>query len=196
MRTKPATAYTEELVKAVVLYGDPVLRTKATPVGEVTDEIRALAREMLDTMYAHDGAGLAAEQIGRTESVCVIDVSPGRGGDEGEHSVENPDVPMPLVMINPEITQSEGQQRAPEGCLSFPEVFVQVTRSAEVTARFVDEDGSSRTVCARGLLARAIQHEIDHLNGILLVDQMTPVQKVAVAGKLKRIRRQSKRSVL
>jgi peptide deformylase len=183
-------------MKAVVLYGDPVLRSEATPISEVTDEIRALARDMLDTMYAHDGAGLAAEQIGRTERICVIDVSPGRGESEGQRSVENPDVSMPLIMINPEITGREGEQRAPEGCLSFPEIFVQVTRSSEVTARFVDETGAERTIHSRGLLARAIQHEIDHLNGVLLVDQMSPVQKVAVSGKLKRIRRQSKRSVL
>lgn len=183
-------------MRPVVLYGDPVLRVKAEPISEVTNDIRALAGEMLDAMYAHDGAGLAAEQVGRTESICVIDVSPGRGKAEGERGVENPGIPMPLIMINPSVTESEGEQRAPEGCLSFPEIFVPVTRSAAVTASFLDREGRPQTIRARGLLARAIQHEIDHLNGILLVDRMTPVQKVAVAGKLKRIRRRSRSSVL
>ena len=183
-------------MKPIVLYGDSVLREEAEPIAAVTGEVRTLAREMLDTMYAHDGAGLAAEQIGRTEAICVVDVSPGRGAGEGEQSVENPSVAMPLVMLNPEITDRKGQQRAPEGCLSFPEVFVQVSRAEEITARFMDLDGQSRTIRARGLLARAIQHEVDHLNGVLLVDHMTSVQKIAVSGKLKRIRRRSRRRVL
>jgi peptide deformylase len=183
-------------MKSIVLYGDAALRDKATPVEAVTDEIRDLAREMLDTMYAHDGAGLAAEQIGRTEAVFVVDVSPGKGGGEGERSGEKPEVAMPLVMINPELVDEQGEQRAREGCLSFPEIFVPVTRAAEVTARYTDLQGQSRTIRAGGLLARAIQHELDHLNGVLLVDRMTAVQRVAVSGKLKRIRRRARQRAL
>lgn len=171
-------------------YGDDVLREDASPVAEVTDGIRQLAKDMLETMYVKSGAGLAAEQIGRNEAVCVIDVSfADREREKEGQPPENPDVPMPLVLINPEITASEGEQSGPEGCLSFPEIFVKVPRAAGVTVAFTDLNGDRQEVRARGLLARAIQHELDHLRGVLLVDRMSHVQKVAVFGKLKRLKK-------
>ena len=166
----------------VVIYGDERLREKAEPVAAVTGEIRSLAKDMLDAMYRSNGLGLAAEQVGRRESVCVFHIPT---------DPEGPPLPakMPLVMINPRITHSEGEQVGQEGCLSFPEIFVNVKRFERVTAAYMDLEGKELSVTAGGLLSRAIQHELDHLNGILLVDRMSVVQKVAVAGKLKRLKR-------
>lgn len=174
----------------VRIYGDDALRRKAAPVDRVTDEIRQLAKDMLATMYASDGLGLAAEQVGRSEAICVIDVPPGHDVDETTRQPRNPDVRMPLVLINPRITDGSGEQLGQEGCLSFPEIFVQIKRSEEVEVTFTDLDGQSRTVRARGLLSRAIQHELDHLAGVLLVDRMTQVQKIGIAGRLKRLKKE------
>jgi peptide deformylase len=130
-------------------------------------------------MYAENGVGLAAEQIGRTEAICVIDVPADQACG----------VKMPLVLINPVIVASEGEQVGQEGCLSFPDVYINVRRAERVEATYLDSEGNKQTVEATGLLSRAIQHELDHLNGVLLVDHMSPVQKVANAGKLKRLKR-------
>jgi peptide deformylase len=170
-------------------YGNSVLREKATPVAAVDDEIRALARDMLDAMYRSNGIGLAAEQVGRRECICVIDVPPMRDEQTGEMVNQNPQVAMPMVLVNPRIEEARGEQTGPEGCLSFPDICVNVKRAAEVRVSYLDLESRSQTVETRGLLARAIQHELDHLNGVLLVDHMSAVQKVAVAGKLKRIKK-------
>jgi peptide deformylase len=175
------------LTRDILTFGADVLRKKSEPVKAVTDGLRRLVKDMLDTMYANQGAGLAAEQIGRTESVCVIDVSDARQGG-GSEAVENADVPMPLVMLNPEIVAADGEQIGQEGCLSFPEVFVKIKRAQTVTARYMDLDGATREVHTTGLLARAIQHELDHLAGVLLVDRMSHMQKLAVSGRLKRLK--------
>lgn len=173
----------------VLIYGSPVLREKAIPIEKVDSSVRQLAKDMLETMYGGNGIGLSAEQVGRTESICVIDVSAVReSGDENE-SQSNPDVLMPLVMVNPEISLTSGEQTGQEGCLSFPEIFISIKRAEKVTVRFINRDNQEETVRASGLLARVIQHEVDHLHGILFVDRMSPVQKVAIAGKLKRLRR-------
>ena len=162
----------------IVKYGAAVLREKAEPVTEVTDDIRALVNDMLTSMYAAEGVGLAAEQIGRTEAVCVIDVP----------SEDACGIKMPLVLINPEIRALEGEQCGQEGCLSFPGIYIQVKRAEKAVVDYVDLDGNPATVEATGLLSRALQHEIDHLNGVLLIDNMSAVQKVAHAGKLKRMK--------
>ena len=174
----------------IVTYGASVLREKAEPVGVITDELRKLAEAMLETMYASNGAGLAAEQIGRTEAICVIDVS-GRPDDDDPAPAS--DVPMPLILVNPRITGSEGRQVGQEGCLSFPEIFVNIERAEWARVVFTDLDGRECEIEATGLLARAVQHELDHLNGVLLVDRMTPVQKIALSGKLKRLRKSRNR---
>jgi peptide deformylase len=163
-------------------YGSQALREKATEVTEVDASIRDLADEMLKTMYANRGLGLAAEQVGRTESMCVIDVP-------REHLED--DVTMPLVLINPRIESMDGEVTAQEGCLSFPEIYVNIRRAMTVEVSYHDLDMQRRTLTVTGLLARAVQHEIDHLNGVLLVDRMSPVQRVSMAGKLKRLKRRS-----
>ena len=173
---------------SIVTFGDPVLREKASEVGAVTDEIRELAAAMLECMYDAEGVGLAAEQVGRTERMCVIDIPEDA---EKQDCVEfNKTFEMPLVLVNPIIKErSKKTQRGNEGCLSFPDISVQITRADEVEVEYTNLDGERITRRARGLLARAIQHECDHLDGVLLVDRMSQVQKLSVSGKLKRLTR-------
>ncbi len=173
------------MIYPVVKFGQDVLRKPATPVGMITDEIKGLVADMLETMYASHGVGLAAEQVGKTVRICVIDVP--RDAEKKECVELNADVPMPMILINPEILASEGKQRNEEGCLSFPEISAPITRANKVTVTYTDLDGTRQTYTVCGLLARAVQHEIDHLNGILLVDKMSSIQKLSVAGQLKRL---------
>lgn len=176
----------------IVTFGDPVLRVRATPVDRVTPEFKRLVDGMMETMHAAEGLGLAAQQIGRTVSLCVIDV-PGEldVAEEGGPRL-NPDVAMPLVMFNPRIVSRSGDLvRRDEGCLSFPGIHTAVQRSLEVEVAFVDWKGQVQNLRCRGLLARAVQHELDHLDGVLLVDRMSPVKKISMAGKLKRLREET-----
>ncbi|ABC98350.1 peptide deformylase [Synechococcus sp. 65AY6Li] len=141
--------------------GDKVLRQPAKRVSQVNDEIRQLARHMLQTMYSADGIGLAAPQVGIPKRLIVVDLYP-----------DKPEVP-PLVLINPEIREYLGEVVAgQEGCLSIPGVFCEVMRPQGVVVSFKDETGRPRTLQADDLLARVIQHEIDHLNGVLFVDHV------------------------
>jgi peptide deformylase len=179
----------------ICTYGNPILRKKAVEVTDVNDAIRALSKEMFITMHEEFGLGLAAEQVGRTERMFVIHIPPDSDLDE-EGERENPDVEMPLVFINPKITgHSDDVQMGPEGCLSFPDIFANVERSYEIDAEYTDLEGQRQTVHAKGLLSRAIQHELDHLDGILLVDRMSHVKKVALGGKLKRLVKQTKKTL-
>ncbi|VGO22024.1 Peptide deformylase [Pontiella sulfatireligans] len=172
-----------------------MLRQKAVEVTTVTAEIHELAKEMLETMHVEGGVGLAAEQVGRTERMFIVDIPVDSDvGDDGVR--ENPAVDMPLVFINPKITgHTDDVQIGPEGCLSFPDIFANVERWYEVDAQYIDLDGFPKTIHAKGLLARAIQHELDHLNGILLVDRMSHVKKVALSGKLKRLVKETKKAL-
>jgi peptide deformylase len=137
--------------------GSPVLREETVPVAEVTDELRSLIRDMFETMYAANGIGLAAPQIGRRERIAVIDVAE-----------------KPFAIINPEIVEREGTVRGEEGCLSIPEVYGDVERSARVVVRGLDEQGRPLEVEGTDLLARCLQHEIDHLHGRLFIDYRAP----------------------
>ena len=166
-------------------YGEPVLREKAEPVAVVTDALRKLAADMIDAMHRSKGVGLAAEQVGHTEKLCVIDIP--EGCENAEDEAFNASVQMPLVLFNPEIISQEGSQRDKEGCLSFPGVGGSITRAAQVTCQYLDENNMPQIVTARGFLARAIQHELDHLNGILYVDHMSAVERLSFAPKLKRL---------
>ncbi|MFS8874001.1 peptide deformylase [Thermostichus sp. OS-CIW-31] len=141
--------------------GDKVLRQPAKRVSQVNEEIRQLARDMLQTMYSFDGIGLAAPQVGIPKRMIVVDLYP-----------DKPEVP-PLVLINPEIREYIGEAVAgQEGCLSIPGVFCEVVRPEGIVVSFKDETGRPRTLRADDLLARVIQHEIDHLNGVLFVDHV------------------------
>jgi peptide deformylase len=180
----------EKMESPVCIYGNPVLRKKAEPVREITAELRALTESMLAAMYAQDGIGLAAEQIGRTEAVFVLDI-PAEADKTPEGLPSNPGVQMPQAFINPEILgASDETATAEEGCLSFPKLYVPVTRPAEVALRYQDLKGQEQVLHARGLLARAIQHELDHLHGVLLVDHMTPAAKLKHALLLRKLQKQ------
>ena len=168
----------------VTIYGNPVLRQKGAPVLAVTDEIRELAAHMLEVMAKAEGIGLAAEQIGRTEALFVIDIPADRLKD-------NPGVTMPLLAVNPEIIgASDETDVEEEGCLSFPKLYVPVRRSEEIVLRYTDLNGMPQIVNAKGLFARAIQHENDHINGVLLVDHMTATGKLQHILLLKKLKRQ------
>ena len=172
----------------IVTYGNPVLKKPAVPVKEVTPELRALAQAMLDAMYAADGVGLAAEQVGRTESLCVIDVPPDA---QGKDAPLNAGVKMPMVMFNPVVSAPEGSQRGSEGCLSFPGISAQVTRARSVTVDWMGEDGRHYSARVHGLLARAVQHETDHLAGVVFVERVSGTQLLLLKGKLAKLRRAS-----
>ncbi len=169
----------------VFKYGEAVLREKAKPVAVVTDGLRRLADEMVETMHESKGVGLAAQQVGRTEKMCVIDIP--EGCDDEENEIFNAPIPMPLKLFNPEILVQEGSQYDKEGCLSFPSIGGSITRAAQVTCAYLDEENRPQMITARGFLARALQHEIDHLNGILYIDRMSAVERLKFAPKLKKL---------
>jgi peptide deformylase len=151
--------------------GSPILREETAPVAEVSDEIRRLVRDMFETMYAAKGIGLAAPQVGRRERVAVVDVD------------DNP-----FAIINPEIVVREGSARAEEGCLSIPEVYGDVERATRVVVRALDERGEPFEIEASDLLARCLQHEIDHLDGRLFIDYFSTLKKRAAKAKWERER--------
>ena len=173
----------------VYKYGEAVLRERAQPVAIVTDELRHLAEEMIDTMHKARGVGLAAQQVGRLEKMCVIDIP--EGCEEPEDELFNAPVAMPLKLFNPEIIAQEGSQHDKEGCLSFPGVGGSITRAQQVTCQYLDEENRPQIIMARGFLARALQHEIDHLNGILYVDHMSAVERLTYASKLKKLAKEN-----
>ncbi|MGD9874820.1 MAG: peptide deformylase [Kiritimatiellia bacterium] len=177
-------------------YGEPVLREPALPVEKITPEIRELAEEMLRVMHHQNGVGLAAEQVGRREAVFVVDIPPDADRDEDQNPL-NPDVKMPQVFINPEITESSKKKAScEEGCLSFPGLYAEVSRPAEVTVRYTDMDGQTRDLHCRGLLARAVQHESDHLHGTLFIDRISYARKIALKGRLRKLQEETLESNL
>jgi peptide deformylase len=146
--------------------GDPILREETKPVVQITDEIRTLAKHMFETMYIAKGIGLAAPQVGRTERLAVVDVD------------DNP-----LVIINPEVVHAEGKEKAEEGCLSIPEVYGDVERPVRVRVRATGIDGKLFEIEATELLARCLQHEIDHLHGKLFIDYLSVLKKRSAMSK-------------
>ena len=178
------------MIREIVQYGHPVLRQKCRPVTEVTDGIVQLVGDMLETMVDANGVGLAAPQVGEDLRLAVIDVSHDpecvsllkvNGEDAELESI------MPLVFINPELEFSEEKESGVEGCLSIQGIRAEVKRPAAVRATLPQLDGSVLVVETDGLLARALQHEIDHLNGVLFVDRLSPVAKVSMKNRLKRL---------
>ena len=166
--------------RPILRYGEPVLHRKAAPVEALTPEIDALIDDMRDTMHAAAGVGLAAPQIGESLRICLVDLSAGRRPDQL------------LVLINPELMTSAGLQLKEEGCLSVPGIEATVARPQTVAVRALDRDGEAREIVAEGLLARALQHEIDHLNGILFLDRLRPVYRWALLRRIGRLRRSGK----
>lgn len=179
-------------------YGSPILRAKGERVNEIDDKIRQLAQDMIETMHAASGVGLAAQQIGAALQVTVLDVSQveDRPSTLRLNGTEvDPKAASPLVLVNPEITLGIETSLGVEGCLSFPEVTGDIERSQEVQVRAQALDGSQIELEATGLLARAIQHEVDHLNGILFIDRMSSAAKAALASRLKRMQKETERDI-
>lgn len=180
---------------SILQYGDPVLRVKGKRIDQIDDRIRELATNMLETMHAANGVGLAAQQIGKPLQLTVIDVSqvedrPSTMKLNGEEV--DPKTAVPLVLINPEIELGSETEVGSEGCLSFPEISGDVERAKSAVVR-AQTLNSEIEIEAGGLLARALQHEIDHLNGILFIDRMSTVAKAALASRLKRLQKETKR---
>jgi len=161
-------------------YGTDVLRKVAEPVEEITDEIRQLAQDMLKMMYESDGVGLAAPQIGISKRIIVVDPDPYDPDSE------------PKAFINPEIVERSGEAQADEGCLSVPDIRGTVERSGNVTVEALNLDGEKVRIEATDLLARIFQHEIDHLNGVLIVDHFSRLRKQMVKKQLRRIEEEDK----
>lgn len=172
-------------------YGDPVLRTPAAPVAAVTDEIRAFARDLIETMHAEQGVGLAAPQVGRSIAVCVVEVPLDYDTDEEGRRL-HPDVAMPMVLINPQIVEpSRKTENHEEGCLSFPNLRGSIPRSTDITLRYLDEQGQPRELRLRDFLARVVQHEVDHLNGVLFIDRMSAAKRFALKKRLNTLKRET-----
>jgi len=169
----------------VYKYGEAILREKTKPVAVVTDAIRKLTADMVETMHKAKGVGLAAPQVGRSERLCVIDMP--AECDTEEDAAFNAPIGMPLVLVNPEIVAQEGSVCDKEGCLSFPNVGGKIMRAEQVTAQYIDLDNRPQMVTVRGYLARAVQHEVDHLDGVLYIDHMTAVERLKCATKLKKL---------
>jgi peptide deformylase len=162
-------------VRPIITLPDPLLRKASAPVERVDDELRALADDMLETMYAAPGVGLAAVQVGVLRRLIVLDTA----GKEEE--------PNPLVLINPEILTLGSEMRLhEEGCLSIPDVRVEIERPSTLTVRYLDRDGKTQELSAEGLLATAIQHEIDHLNGKLIIDYLSKLKRDIIIRKFKK----------
>ncbi len=171
------------MILKIEKYGSAKLREKAVRVPFVTDELRALAADMLETMEQAKGVGLAAEQVGRNEAMFVIDVPPSCEDDD-ETREFNARAQRPLVCFNPQILSTAGEQKGREGCLSVPNCGADVTRAAEVTVQYQDAEGKTQISSVRGFLARAVQHEYDHLQGILYVDRLSDREREKVLAKM------------
>ena len=161
----------------ILHYPDKRLRTVAEPVDVVDDSIRKLVDDMLETMYAAPGIGLAATQVNVHKRVLVMDLSENRN--------------EPLCLINPEIIERTGVEQTEEGCLSVPDIFETVERAEQVRVKALGRDGKEQTIDADGLLAVCIQHEMDHLEGKLFVDYLSPLKQMRVKKKIQKARRQA-----
>ncbi len=177
----------------IIKYGDPVLREKGKRITTVTAEVRQLAADMIETMTAANGVGLAAQQVGRALLLAVIDVSGSDLPSEMFHDGQalDPAAAMPLVLVNPTLSGAQGEQIGTEGCLSVPEINADIRRAARVTVHAAGLDGQPIVFDCTGLLARAAQHEVDHLNGILFVDRMDAATRASFAGKLKKMQKET-----
>ena len=170
------------MIRKIVTYPEPILRQVAGPVEKIDDEVGSLLDDMAETMYADEGVGLAAPQVGVSLRVVVIDI-----GSEG---------PGLLKMVNPEVIKQEGEIRWEEGCLSVPDLRVVMKRHERVAVRYLDQEGVQRELEARGLLAVAVQHEIDHLNGRLIIDNISRLKQDMYLRKRKKLAEEKKKQPL
>ncbi len=182
--------------RPIVKYGNPVLRAKGKRIVAVDDRIRELAADMIETMHGANGVGLAAQQVGEALQLTVLDVT---GVEDRPSAMKmggkeiDPLTAMPLVLLNP-VLELEGETvSGTEGCLSFPEINAEIDRAHAVVVQGETLDGQKVEFEASGLLARALQHEVDHLNGILFIDRMSSAAKASLASRLKRMQKETQR---
>jgi peptide deformylase len=187
------------MILPILQYGDPILRAKGKPIEIIDDHIRELAANMIETMHAAHGVGLAAQQIGEALQLTVLDISQVEDDRPSTLKLDGKDIDpktaMPLVLINPEIELGGETEVGVEGCLSFPEITGDIERTQAVAVRAQSVEGETIQIEAGGFLARAIQHEHDHLNGILFIDRMRSAAKAALSSRLKRLQKETKRGV-
>jgi peptide deformylase len=187
------------MILPILQYGDLVLRAKGDRIEIIDDRIRELAANMIETMHAAHGVGLAAQQIGEALQLTVLDISQVEDDRPSTLKLNGTDVDpktaMPLVLINPEIELRGETEVGVEGCLSFPEITGDIERAQSVTVRALTLEGGTIEIEAGGFLARAIQHEGDHLNGILFIDRMNSAAKAALSSRLKRLQKETKRGI-
>ncbi|EEX09822.1 peptide deformylase [Ruegeria lacuscaerulensis ITI-1157] len=168
----------------ILIHPDPRLKKVCAPVDDLSDELRALADDMLETMYDAPGIGLAAPQIGVLERLIVLDCVKEEGA-----------TPRPLVMFNPEIISASDETSVyEEGCLSIPDQFAEVTRPAEVEVAWMDQNGKAQRETFDGLWATCVQHEIDHLNGKLFIDYLKPLKRQMITRKMVKLKRELARA--
>jgi peptide deformylase len=174
-------------IRAIVEVPDPLLRQKSTPVEKVDDEVRALIADMFETMYDAPGIGLAAIQVGVPKRILVIDLQ--EPAEEGGEPVRDP-----RVFINPEILDSSDHEVPyTEGCLSVPDQYAEVDRPDRIRARWLDEQGNSHEADIEGLLATCLQHEMDHLEGILFIDHLSRLKREMILKKLAKQRKEQEK---
>ncbi len=181
---------------AIVQYNSPVLRKKGEKITAYDAALRKLAADMIDTMHAAPGIGLAAQQIGRAIQLCVVDLRK----SDSEYSLtldglkQPPEVLMPLILANPVVAPVPGaaEEVFEEGCLSFPEIRGDVTRPEAITVTYNDERGGRHMMTCDGLLARCIQHEVDHLNGVLFIDRMDKKTRAGIDAAVKELARKTR----
>lgn len=170
--------------RKILLHPDPRLKKTAAPLADLSDELRALADDMLETMYDAPGVGLAAPQVGILQRLVVLDCVKG----------EN-ESPRPLIMFNPEIISASDETSVyEEGCLSLPDQFADVTRPAEVEVRWIDRNGAEQQEAFSGLWATCAQHEIDHLDGKLFIDYLKPLKRQMITRKMVKMKRELART--
>jgi peptide deformylase len=168
------------MIRPILRYPAPILHQKAVEVPAVTPEVAALIDDLVQTMHGASGVGLAAPQVGLSERVFVIDLSVGKApGDL-------------IALVNPTFIRRDGMQLEEEGCLSVPGFHATVARPLHVVIRGLDRNGHERTIEAHGLLARALQHEMDHLDGILFIDRLKPVQRRLILRRIERLRQRGR----
>jgi len=181
----------------VTQYGEGILREAGEKIVKFDRELSILAEEMLTTMNDHEGIGLAAQQIGKAIQLCVVDLGAG-AGETGLAIFDGKDIPpsllMPLVLVNPriEVPSPDEEGAMEEGCLSFRKVRGEVIRPNLIDVSFQDLDGADHRLVCEGLLSRCIQHEVDHLNGILFIDRMKKPEFAKIKGKVRRLKRRGK----
>ncbi len=183
------------MILEVVKFGHPVLRQKGAKVEVFDSDVRRLIADMLETMYAAKGVGLAAQQVGQALQITVIDVA---GVADRPSTIEVDGKPaeiadhMPMVLVNPEIKPTGKDVTGPEGCLSFPEVYAEVMRPEFVEVKALNQKGQPISFRAGGLLSRAVQHEVDHLNAILFIDRMDKKTKEEIRAEIEDIQAETK----